>query len=55
MFSKSLLKVIIFNGGIELHRVEEILTHVYSCISIVQSKYRPLCIQPCLTVRPYGL
>ena len=35
MFSKSLLKVIIFNGGIELHRVEEILTNVYSCIRII--------------------
>ena len=54
MFSKSLLKVIIFNGGTELHR-DETLTHVYSCISIIQSKHRLLCIQPCLTVRPYGL
>ena len=55
MVSESLLKVIIFNGGIELHRVEETLTHVYTCISIVQSKHRLLCIQPCLTVRPCGL
>ena len=54
MFSKSLLKVIIFNGGTELHR-DETLTHVYSCISIIQSKHRLLCIQPCLTVQPYGL
>ena len=34
MFPKSLLKVIIFNGGIELHR-DETLTNVYSCIRII--------------------